>query len=219
MYAVPRRNPRSMDVPLSSCTKWVHKWKESQWTLLDLCHALIKGTGGLLHQVKTRTTPLRLQSDGMVEKFNWTLGQELAKYCVEGQSEWDEKLPSLLMAYRSAAYESTDYTPAKLMLGHELRFPVDVLMGRPPEEDLPTYTSSYAKHLQERLAEVQHQVRKSLRFSDKVMKSRYDAKANEVNFWAGDNFGSTMLSGRRVSHQSCRALGRGHILCWTACLT
>ncbi|KAK3889074.1 hypothetical protein Pcinc_006949 [Petrolisthes cinctipes] len=108
----------------------------------------------------TRTTPLRPQSDGMVEKFNWTLEQELANYCVEGQSEWDEKLPGLLMAYRSAAHESTGYTPAKLMLGHELHLPVDVLMGRLPGEELPTDTSSYAKHLQERHAEVHHQWKK-----------------------------------------------------------
>ncbi|KAK3892901.1 hypothetical protein Pcinc_003267 [Petrolisthes cinctipes] len=66
-------------------------------------------------------------------------------------------------------------------------FPVDVLMGRPPGEELPTDTSSYAKHLQERLAKVHHQVRKGLRFLGEVMKSRYDAKANEVNFQNGDN--------------------------------
>ncbi|KAK3893678.1 hypothetical protein Pcinc_002506 [Petrolisthes cinctipes] len=87
----------------------------------------------------------------------------------------------------SAVHESTGYTPAKLMLGYELCLPVDVLIGRPPGEELPTDTSSYGKHLQERLAEVHHQVRKSLRFSGEVMKSRYDAKANEVNFQAGDN--------------------------------
>ncbi|KAK3895061.1 hypothetical protein Pcinc_001229 [Petrolisthes cinctipes] len=114
----------------------------------------------LLGIKQTRTTPPRPQSDEMVEKFNWTLGQELAKYCVEGQSEWEEKLPALLMAYRSAAHESTGYTPAKLILGHELRLPVDVQMGRPPGEELPTDTSSYAKHLQERLAEVYHQRKK-----------------------------------------------------------
>ncbi|KAK4304059.1 hypothetical protein Pmani_008280 [Petrolisthes manimaculis] len=51
----------------------------------------------LLGIKKTRTAPLRPQSDGMVENFKWNLGQELAKYCVEGQSEWDEKLPALLI--------------------------------------------------------------------------------------------------------------------------
>ncbi|KAK3894050.1 hypothetical protein Pcinc_002152 [Petrolisthes cinctipes] len=61
-----------------------------------------------------------------------------------------------------SSHESTGYTPSKLMLGHKLRLPVDILMGRPPREELPTDTSSYTKHLQERL-EVHHQGRKSLR--------------------------------------------------------
>ncbi|KAK3885219.1 hypothetical protein Pcinc_010563 [Petrolisthes cinctipes] len=60
-------------------------------------------------------------------------------------------------------------------------------MGRPPRKELPTDTSSYVKHLQEKLAEEHHQVRKSQRFSCEVMKSSYDAKTNEVNFQAGHN--------------------------------
>ncbi|XP_042235851.1 uncharacterized protein LOC121875366, partial [Homarus americanus] len=93
----------------------------------------------------------------MVEKFNWTLGQELAKYCAGGQTEWDQKPPALLMAYRSAVHESTGYTPAKLMLGHELRLPVDLLTRRPPDDELPDETTSYIRGLQERLTEVHHQ--------------------------------------------------------------
>ena len=66
----------------------------------------------LLGLRKTRTTPLRPRSDGMVERFNRTLTQELATCCAEGQSDWDLKLPALLMAYRSAEHEATSYTPA-----------------------------------------------------------------------------------------------------------
>ena len=72
----------------------------------------------LLGLRKTRTTPHRPQSDGMVERFNRTLANELAKYCGEGQQ--DLKLPALLMVYWSAVHEVTDYTPARLMLGREL---------------------------------------------------------------------------------------------------
>ncbi|XP_042234639.1 protein NYNRIN-like [Homarus americanus] len=113
---------------------------------------------------KTRTTPLRPQSDGMIEKFNWTFGQELAKFCIEGQTEWVQKLSGLLMPYRSAAHESTGYILAKLMQGHELRLPVDLLTGRPPDEEFPEETTSYVKSLQERLMEVHHQVRGALEF-------------------------------------------------------
>ncbi|KAG7178255.1 hypothetical protein Hamer_G029121, partial [Homarus americanus] len=68
------------------------------------------------------------------------------------------------MAYQSAAHESTGYTLAKLMLGHELRLPVDLLTESPPDEELPEGTSSYVKSLQERLTEVHHQVRGALEF-------------------------------------------------------
>ncbi|XP_050710863.1 protein NYNRIN-like isoform X1 [Eriocheir sinensis] len=101
----------------------------------------------LLGIKKTRTTPLHPQSDGMVERFNWTLGQELAKQCNNDQSSWDQKLPALLMAYRSAAHETTGYSPAKLMFGRELRLPVDLLTGRPPGESLPRDASSFARQL------------------------------------------------------------------------
>ena len=140
----------------------------------------------LLGMRKTRTTPLRPQSDGMVEKFNWTLAQELAKYCGEGQTEWDRKLPALLMAYRSAEHEATEYTPAKLMLGREIRLPVDLITGRPPDEELPTARTSYAVALQERLLEAHHQVRQNLKFAGESMKRLYDRGTKSTGFTEGD---------------------------------
>ena len=53
----------------------------------------------LLGVRKTWTTPLHPQSDGMVERFDRTLAQQLAKYCNEGQEDWDVRLPAMLMAY------------------------------------------------------------------------------------------------------------------------
>ena len=140
----------------------------------------------LLGTRKTRTTPLRPQSDGMVEKFNWTLAQELAKYCGEHQSQWDEKLPALLMAYRSAEHEATGYTPARLMLGRELRLPMDLVTGRPPDDEAPTVRTEYAVALQERLTEVHHQVRNNLQFAGEAMKRQYDRRTRTASFVEGD---------------------------------
>ncbi|XP_045126531.1 protein NYNRIN-like [Portunus trituberculatus] len=140
----------------------------------------------LLGVKKTRTTPLRPQSDGMVERYNRTLGQELAKYCQEGQEDWDLKIPLLLLAYRSAEHEVTGYTPARLMCGRELRLPVDLVTGRPPDEDLPTTVTQYATALQDRLREVHHQVRGNLKVSGEAMKDRYDRRATAPPFSEGD---------------------------------
>ena len=81
----------------------------------------------LLGITKARTTPLHPQSDGMVERFNRTLEAQLSKFV-------EDHLPLLLMAYRTAIHESTGCTPASLMLGRDLRLPIDLLYGRPDEE-------------------------------------------------------------------------------------
>ena len=54
----------------------------------------------------------------------------------ENHSDWDEHLPTVLMAYRTAVQESTGQTPARLMMGHELRVPLDLMFGQPPGSSL-----------------------------------------------------------------------------------
>src|SRR4029434_2706209 len=51
----------------------------------------------------------------------------------EHQRDWDEHLPLVLMACRSAVQESTTCSPALLMLGRELRTPAELAFGRPPD--------------------------------------------------------------------------------------
>lgn len=82
---------------------------------------------------KTCTTPLHPQSDGLVERFNRTLDQQLAILTADHQRDWDTHLPFILMAYRSAVQDSTLCTPALLMLGRELRTPPALLFGKPPD--------------------------------------------------------------------------------------
>lgn len=133
---------------------------------------------------KTRTTPMHPQSDGMVEKFNWTLGQELAKFSSQSQDNWDEQLPILLMAYRSAEHEVTDQSPAKMMMGHELRLPADIMIGRPPDT-LNQSTSEFTKRLREDLRRVHEHVRTRLQIAADAMKLRHDSRANSVTLEVG----------------------------------
>ena len=57
------------------------------------------------------------------------------------QKDWDQHVPLLLMAYRSAVHETTKCTPAKLMLGRDLRLPVGLMYGC-PEEKQHTYVET-----------------------------------------------------------------------------
>ena len=85
----------------------------------------------LLGIKKTQTTPYHPQSDGMVERYNRTLEAQLSMFVETHHRDWNQYISYLLMAYRTAVHESTKCTPAKLMLGHEIRLPIDLVFGKP----------------------------------------------------------------------------------------
>ncbi|GFW63770.1 retrovirus-related Pol polyprotein from transposon 412 [Trichonephila clavipes] len=98
----------------------------------DLCQGLCLGVCELLGIDKTKTTPLHPQSDGMVERFNRTILNNLSLMVSKNQQDWDQKVPLFLLAYRSAVHETTGYSPSQMLFGRDLRLPCDLLFGRPP---------------------------------------------------------------------------------------
>lgn len=56
----------------------------------------------LLEIEKSKTTPYRPQSDGMIERFNLTLQQMLTMFVNENHDDWDDHLPYLTSAYRTS---------------------------------------------------------------------------------------------------------------------
>ena len=138
---------------------------------------------------KTRTTPYRPQSDGMVERFNRTLENLLAKYVQANQKDWDRYIPFVMMAYRSATHESTGYSPSKLMFGRELRLPVRIMFGNPTTDaDDVTQKSfgDYVTSLEEQLEEAHEFARLNLRICSDTMKTRYNIGARSNTYQRGD---------------------------------
>lgn len=82
----------------------------------------------LLSIKKTRTTPYRPQSDGMIERFNRTLIDQLAKTLLTYGGEWDEYVKHVAFAYNTTTHSSTRFTPFFLTHGREARVPADVLL-------------------------------------------------------------------------------------------
>ncbi|GBM90048.1 Transposon Ty3-I Gag-Pol polyprotein, partial [Araneus ventricosus] len=83
----------------------------------------------LLGILKTRTSALHPESDGMVERFNRTILNHLSLFVSRNQTDWDTHLPLFLLAYRSAEHEVTGLTPAEMLFGRTLRLPCDILFG------------------------------------------------------------------------------------------
>jgi len=116
---------------------------------------LLKEVCSLLSIRKTHTTPQRPQSDGMVERFNRTIIQQLAVFTADCQDDWYEHLPYLLMADRTSQHGATACSPALLMYGRELRAPVDLLCGPIAECPDGPPGKGYARQLEEGMERVQ----------------------------------------------------------------
>ncbi|GFT74516.1 retrovirus-related Pol polyprotein from transposon 412 [Trichonephila clavipes] len=146
--------------------------------------AVLKGVCELLGIDKTKTTPLHPQSDGMVERFNRTILNNLSLMVSKHQQDWDQKVPLFLLAYRSAVHETTGYSPSQMLFGRDLRLPCDLLFGRPP--DTPSSPEEYVQNLQARFEDVHHLTRERINLRTEKMKTRYDTKATGHQFKEGD---------------------------------
>ena len=77
---------------------------------------------------KTRTTAYNPKSDGMVERHNRTLIDQLAKILLSHGGEWDMYVKHVSFAYNTSRHNSTRFTPFFLLRGFEARVPADVLV-------------------------------------------------------------------------------------------
>ena len=133
---------------------------------------------------KTRTTPYHPRSDGMIERFNRTIEAMLSLWVNKSQTDWDEHLALLAMAYRSAEHETTRETPNTMMLGREVRMPVDLLVGSAPEPH--TTPCEYAQNLQEKLRLAHQVAREASSKQMRAQKKHYDRDAKRVIYHRGD---------------------------------
>ena len=70
------------------------------------------------------STAFHSQTDGMAEVTNRTLKQLLL--CCAEEEDWEEKLPYLEMVYNSSPQSRTKESPHYVMVGRQLKFPVDL---------------------------------------------------------------------------------------------
>ncbi|GBM57276.1 Transposon Ty3-I Gag-Pol polyprotein [Araneus ventricosus] len=138
----------------------------------------------LLGILKTRTTALHSESDGMVERFNRTILNHLSLFVSRNQTDWDTHLPLFLLTYRSAEHAVTGLTPAEMLFGRTLRLPCDILFGRPSET--PSSPNEYMKNLEARLESVHAFARERIKLASERMKTRYDTRATDHYFKEGD---------------------------------
>ena len=134
---------------------------------------------------KVRTTAYRPSTNGMVERYHRTLNSILGKIVREDQRNWCERVPIATAAYRASVHEATGYTPNKLMLGHEVYAPLDIVVG--PPEDVEHFRSvdEFVARQQQVMREVYTSVREHLQVSASRRKKYYDIRVKRRQFEAG----------------------------------
>ena len=153
--AVPMGNITSETVCTNFIDVWVsrfgvphylHSDNGSQFTsklYKDMCERL---------QIETTySSPYHPQGNAKTERINRTLEDGLSKYCQDRHETWAIHLQTFMMAYRSAAHESTGQTPFRLFFGKEMRLPVDVFY--------PTLSQPFVGHrdyIFQRISEAEH---------------------------------------------------------------
>ena len=81
----------------------------------------------VLHKLDTTlnlSTVDHPQMDGQIERINQVLEEMLRAYISKKQTNWEECLPILEIAYNSAKHVTTGFSPFTLMYGYQSRSPV-----------------------------------------------------------------------------------------------
>ena len=148
--------------------------------------ALFKNICQLFQISKTRTTPYHPASNGQVERFNRTLLHMIRCYVDQRQKNWDEHLPLLTAAYRSAQHSSTGFTPNMLMLGREVHQPQDIWLGVAERKHGEKEPPEYVHDLQKSLGEVHEMARQHLHAAQQRQKRTHDLRAQQHSYNVGD---------------------------------
>ena len=133
---------------------------------------------------KINTSAYHPQSDGLVERFNRTLTDMLAK-SVAGVAEWDEKLPYVLFSYRASPQSSTGESPFFLLYGRDPRLPTETVLS-PPIEQRPVELDGYKLTLLREMSSAWGLAQEVVARAQQWQKKQHDKLANDAEFAIGD---------------------------------
>ena len=139
----------------------------------------------LLEIDKMRTTSYKPSTNAAVERFHRTLNSMLGKVVSENQRDWDTKLPFVMAAYRSSCHSSTNYSPNFLVLGREVRAPIDVVLDLPSAEATSQRYDDFVDNLSQTLRYAYKAVREQLNRSAERAKRYYDLRVKPSKYAVG----------------------------------
>ena len=135
--------------------------------------------------IGVNTTAYHPQTDGLVERFNRTLTDMLAKTVDKSGRDWDARLPFVLFVYRTSSQESTRESPFFLMYGRDPQLPTEAALTVPPVRELVD-VDSYKTDLVCNLADAWKLARDNVTKAQRKQKTTHDQSATKLKFSVGD---------------------------------
>ena len=122
------------------------------------------------------SAPYHPQTNGLVERFNRTLCESLAKVS-EKENQWDEHIEQVLFAYRTTKHATTKRTPFFMTYGREATLPIDEIEI---QENI-SEKESILKRTYDiiNLTEEREEARSNVGKSQEKQKERYDKRIGE----------------------------------------
>ena len=122
-------------------------------------------------------------SNGIIDKFNGTLGKNIRSFVDKNASNLNSYIGILMSAYRSTPHTATGFSPNMLMFGREVLMPNSLMFPLPKINGVDHDT--YIYEVKDTLEEIYHLVRQNLNASAVAQKKNYDTRLSQTQFQKG----------------------------------
>lgn len=135
---------------------------------------MFKDVMKILNVTQCNSTAYHPESQGALERLHQTLKCTLTKFCNEVDKEWDESVPFMLYAVRTAKNESLGYSPSELLFGYQIRGPLEILFKSLVNEYETDNFSLYVENMIERIHKVREFAISNMEKAQSKMKDNFD---------------------------------------------